>query len=454
MTPLLETPADDVLAGFITRIGPDSVMKACRDQMTSLDETRRSAWHDVRMVEALYHPGRYIRVAYAFLPERSVPSTRLWPESDVVYVHAPVRQPVSRRGQLLTIDGQDFEAYRFPNDRRLRGLRKFASTADALRVWQQWLDQDETSHEIHGSTLQRLLMRYVPEHKWVVRLRVEASNRDTKERTKRRMAVRCASPESCRVLQQRHAVVSAAARDSGDTFRVPAVVGADIEQGLLAVEWNRGEPLIEMLQEGDSHSLLENLVAAIASFHATPVPDLDTITTADVVSTLKAACEELSQAYPNLAARLSALFAELEKQSLRISVPAAVTLHNDLHHGQVRFKKGRMALLDLERMCVGDPLIDVANFAVQLRMLGDRRDFSVSMETATRWSDEFVDAWARHQGAPVDAARFRCYAVRSLIGLAHGLMRHLRVGAASLTQQCLDVAEIILSSPQHMVTAQ
>ena len=68
---------------------------------------------------------------------------------------------MSRRGSIVRVDVCDIEVYRFPNDRRLRGLRKFAGRDRAARAWQRWLDQDETGLELQPDTLRRSLLRYV-----------------------------------------------------------------------------------------------------------------------------------------------------------------------------------------------------------------------------------------------------------------------------------------------------
>ena len=447
MNRAIETPGDHVLAESFARLDPNVVLAACREQLSSVDQTRRAAWRDVRVVEALYHPQRYARVAYAFVTDPATPAQRVWPEGDVVYVHAPVRPPMSRRGTTLHIDGLDLEAYRFPNDRRLRGLRRFAGASDAIRYWQGWIDRKSPSTTIDAASLQRILWRYVPEHKWVIRLRAEVTDSQSNARSKRRIAVRCASPDSCRRLLHRHLAVSSVARDAGDTFHVPPVVGSDIDNGILAVEWNRGDALLDLLQSGSSAELLSEVAKAVAAFHQTTLEDIESTTPKRLMLELRAAGDELSLAHPDLTQRIDDLVRNVETRSSQISCDETATLHNDLHVGQVRIKRGRIAILDLERMVKGDPLIDVANFALQLQMLGHRPEFNVDCATADQWAFEFVDAWARQSGKPIDPIRFSCYAVRSLISLAHGMVRHLRLGSRALAERCIETAQTKLSKP-------
>ena len=439
-----DMPADDTLGDIMGRLAPDALLSEGRDQLAQLQDADDEVWRGMRIMEALYHPGRYVRVAYALLHDESVPERRLWPEADVVYLHAPVRQPVSRRGTTLTLGGHHVEAYRFPNDRRLRGLRKFAGSTSAAGAWQSWLDQAGDSFEIDAHTLQRLLLRYVPEQKWVVRLRAEGRVAGSDATLKRRIAVRCTSTTMCESLASRHAVLAKA--PNGAAFRVPSVVGCEADQGILAVEWNRGESLLETLATQPAAEVFADMAAMLRSFHATQVPDLDTLTPADMALQARDATNDLALACPDLGDRLSAVGTELTERLASFDTVAPVTLHNDLHWNQVRIKRGVFTVLDLERVTRGDPLVDVANLTTQLRLLGDRPEIEVARDLARRWANEFLAQWVRSSSERIDPCRFRCYAICTVLSLARGMMRHLRPNWRALARRCVEVAESELAA--------
>ncbi|MFQ5590749.1 MAG: phosphotransferase family protein [Phycisphaerae bacterium] len=459
-----DLPSDELLGSVMERLSPASVLEVCRQRLCATRNDSRQAWREARMIEALYHPGRYVRVAYALVSDSSLPAQRNWPEADIVYFHSPVRKPMSRRGTLVRLEpgrsqggakDAEVEVYRFPNDRRLRGLRKFAGCRDAVRVWQNWLDETESSCDLDASTMQRLLVRYVPEQKWIVRLRAETIERGSGVRSKRRIAVRCGSAESCAALLSRHLALTLAGRGAAAAFHVPTVVGADIDKGILAVEWNRGLSLVETLRngaagdEGDSSDVAEvmqGMAASVASLHSAPVEGLRCIGSGDIASAAQAAAADLSLASPKLQERLQAIVQELTRRLRTLESPADVTLHNDLHWNQVRIKRGRFMLLDLERLARGDAMIDVANFTTQVRMLAARVEQDIHPDVAGGWADEFLDQWSRVTGAAVDQERFRVYAVWSLINLAQGMMRHLREGWRALADRCIESAERVLAS--------
>ena len=135
-------------------LAPRRMLQALREQRASDAADPGDAWTECRAIEALYNPGRDVRVAYA-LSNRVLSAPRIWPEGDVGYARYPVRHPMSRRGAVLDIDGFEVEWYRFPNDRRLRGLRKFSGRQRAAAVWQRWLNDREPGAHLQPESLRR-----------------------------------------------------------------------------------------------------------------------------------------------------------------------------------------------------------------------------------------------------------------------------------------------------------
>jgi aminoglycoside phosphotransferase (APT) family kinase protein len=452
MSMQLDLPVDDVLGDWRARLAPPNVLGACREQLRRADDTERRSWQHCEMVGARYEPGRCVRVAYVLLDEPQTPAHRRWPEGRIVYFHAPVREPLSRRGERLSLDDHEVEAYCFPNDRRLRGIRKFAGKSAIIRTWQAWIDSAGNDFKIAGDTVQRLLVRYVPEQKWIVRLRAEGKDRDG-SRSKRRVAVRAASRTSCAALARRHQTFAEFARQAGKLFIVPAVVGYDGRQGLLGVEWIRGDSLVDTLRNGSADETLEHVAAILHTLHSAHLASVPVQNVEDLSGRVQEASDDLSAVQPDLRRRLVSLVREF--QALVGTIPSTdpVTLHNDLHWNQFQIKRNRYALLDLERICRGDPLIDVANLATQLRMLDVRPEFDVDSITAEGWAQTFLNAWERRTGRPIAADRLRAYAVLSRLELARGMMRHARSGWSALAEHCVAGAERDLgASTGHVVT--
>ncbi len=449
VTEAWDIPQDDRLGEALEALRPGNVLAAARERFDWVEEAVRSRWRAVRTVEVLYHPGRHVVVAYALLHDADLPERRSWPEAEVIYVRTPVREPMSRRGRVVEFGNIPVEVYAFPNDRRLRGLRKFAKTRDALRTWQGWLDETDGGR-IRGETLQRLLVRYVPEQKWVARLRAEVENAADGSSKKRRIAARCTTTAICRTLTDRHAALSRAAEASGEAFRVPPVVGVDEAQGVLAVEWNRGRSLVETLREHDAASVLGGLAGALHALHETKISSLPPLNAEALTRSAQEAVEDIGYCCAAVKPRLDALLGELRERLPRLDGGRRVTVHNDFHWDQVRFKHGMFTVLDLERMALGDPLVDVSNLTAQLRMLGDRADTGVAPAEGIAWAHGFLEQWCR-RGGSVSLERFQTYTVCALLKLAYGMMRHFRPGWRALLTRCLDEAEATLASTTHEV---
>ncbi len=433
-----EFPEDPVLGDLRTPLAGARVLDAAREQLARVAPHARSGWREARVIEALYHPGRYLRVAYALLADPATPAEREWPVGQIIYLHTPVREPVSRRGQRLILDDAACEAYVFPNDRRLRELRRFAAKPACVAAWQRWLHQCGENVELDADTLQRLLMRYVPEQKCVVRLRAETRAPAGAERGKMRVAVRAGRRDSCREQARRHRTLAAFARAADGPLAIPDVIGADPDGNMLAIEWLRGDSLLAALATQPPAVVMLQVAEALRTFHAAVAAcGLAACGVAGTVASagarIRAAADDLASAYPDLRGDLQTIVAECEARQ-------AVLLHNDFHWNQVRIRRGRVAFLDLERVGLGDPLIDVVNFVTQLGMLPQRADTPVAPHATAHWAELFLSAWAALGGTQPGARPLQVYGTLSRLELARGLMRHLRPGAARLARQCVQAS--------------
>lgn len=450
-----DAPADDLLGPALAGLAPGAVLNGLREQLERVAPERRRAWRGCRMIEALYHPRRYVRAAFAMLADADAPPERWWPEGDVVYLHTPPREPVSRRGERVEIGGARFEAYAFPNDRRLRGVRKFASKSTIPDCWQQWLDAQGADFRIDRSSLQRLLVRYVPEQKWIVRLRAEGRTETGADAEKRRVAVRAASPVSVERLCERHGRIASVARGTDGLFVAPRIIGADPQQGLLAAEWIRGEPLIGVLRDDAHHTTLSRVARTLTALHRAAYDGLPNLSDERVGQRIGACLDDLSVVRPDVVPRLASLGAAVRARLVRARMPQIALLHNDFHFKQftINVRRGRFALLDFERLAAGDPLIDVANFATQLGLLANRPDVNVGADVAESWERTFLAAWRAASGRRIDFDRYAVYATLSALELARGMMRHLRPGWTALLDACLDASERALDRPRAFAEA-
>ena len=448
-------PIDSVMGDLAVHFAPDVVFDSLREHLAADARGSATQWKRCCIIDALYHPGRYIRVAYALLPSGDVSSRRIWPEGHIVHLHHPVRKSVSRRGAVVRMNGVSAELYEFPNDRRLRGIRKIAGRREALALWQHWLDRAGDGITLEPDSLRRRLIRYVPEQKWIAKMRAKATRPNGGEPSVKSIALRGTTPQVCTTLTRRHRQLGHGLEGRGG-FVVPAVVGTVEDQGILAVKWMRGDPLIETLQSNPSAQVMRRVASALRLMHATDMPDLPQITTAGLCDRLTEAAQDLRAACPDQAdlidGVLKDVLARLRGAEQDVAASSS-TIHNDFHWNQLHFKGDRIGLFDLERMACGDPWIDVANFITQLRMLEHRADTNVPPAAPRQWADEFLDAWLDINGNHSIPPHCVCYVVLSLFELARGMMRHLRPDWSTLARRCVQSAASHLQRGAHETLA-
>ena len=433
----IERPDDPVIGSALGAMDTDAVLAAVRDRFAG---TVGSTAVACRFVEALYHPRRYVRAAFSLLDDPDVPVNRYWPQGQIIYLHHPVRQPMSRRGRVVQLGGVGFECYAFPNDRRLRGLRRFTGRQEATACWRRWLDGRGDAFDPDPRSLRRVLIRYVPEQKWMARFRCRGVDHTTGQAGKRSVAVRAADTDAVMDLAHRHAMLARYARRGALLCDVPDVVGVDAAVGSIAIDWVKHVPLTDAIRSAGADVVFDRVVEALGSLHDARVAGVVGLTPSAMLDRVKQAADDLVTTGALSVDRLEHLRGYCNQVASKMKWSAAgALLHNDLHTRQIGLRDGRVVFFDLERLATGDPVVDVANLFVQLRMVGLRDDFDVSVDESRRFAGAFVAAWRRRHG-DFDRSAFGVCAVVSALELARGMMRHLRCGWVSTVRSCVDLA--------------
>ncbi len=440
LTSRADWPCDPAFADLFSALAPDALLRVMREGLVTESAERRDTWRSCRVIEALYDPGDHVRIAYAMLPDASVQAERSWPSGDVIYVRYPVREPMSRRGEVLRLGSYDVEVYRFPNDRRLRGLRRFSQRERAAGVWQQWLTEDEPTLALDPASLRRRLLRYVPEQKWIVHLHGQVYDGESQKDIKRAVAVRSSDIDDCKLIYARTVAMRRIRHDVPGLFRVPKPVAIDTKLGLLAMRWVWGDSLLDLLRGEDCEPLMGHVASGLGAIHQAPMEGLATVRAADYLAGAVRCANDITAVVPALRDKVDAVVDQLRSCIPDESPDRFRTIHNDFHWKQLRGRADRLTILDLDRCCTGDPWVDVATFASQLPMLALRGDERVSREEAGRWMQAFLSAWESDSGEPIDVDRLRWYSAIAHLTLARGMMRHLRQGWPAVVEACVERA--------------
>ncbi len=260
------------------------------------------------------------------------------------------------------------------------------------------------------------------------------------EPCKRAVAVRSAGAAACKDLYARTVQLRRALVDIDEAFRIPRPVALDTKLGLLVVQWAWGKTLLEFLQTSDSREVMERVAVGLHSLHGAQVDGLPVVTVEDSLASADRCAKDIASVRPMLGPALESVMGALRRTVPADSGEAVAVIHNDFHWNQLRVKRNRMTLLDLERCAIGDPCIDVATFTTQISMLATRGDVQVSGAQAAQWRQAFLEAWESTTRVPVNVDRLQWYSVVALLTLARGMIRHLRPGWPMFVRHCVEHA--------------
>jgi aminoglycoside phosphotransferase (APT) family kinase protein len=167
------------------------------------------------------------------------------------------------------------------------------------------------------------------------------------------------------------ALEGAAARGASP-LAVPRALFYAPEVRALGLEPAPGRSYRELAREERFTDHLRLAGGALAALHALDVPALRIATLEDHIADLmRPGPEALAAAMPRHAESVAAVVAGLragERRLLGRARVAPVPLHRDFHLGQLFRSGGRVALIDWDLVALGDPALDLGNFAAYLRI--------------------------------------------------------------------------------------
>jgi tRNA A-37 threonylcarbamoyl transferase component Bud32 len=117
-------------------------------------------------------------------------------------------------------------------------------------------------------------------------------------------------------------------------------------------------------------ALLEQADVTVSALHRSPVSCSGTITTTGLVAALQDAETTIGCAIPSFSGTLQRIVNNLILQSQRFGTRPLATLHHDLHLKNMYVRSGKVALIDLDNLCLGDPLYDIGRFIASIHAYG------------------------------------------------------------------------------------
>ncbi len=149
-------------------------------------------------------------------------------------------------------------------------------------------------------------------------------------------------------------------------LRLCAPIAVAARKRVVITGWLPGTPLDTLLSRDTVPAgALEELGAALARFHATPVASVPVRTRVEEILGLRASAESVGVLCPRLGARAALLGRHLCQNAAEALEPRA-PIHGDLTADQVVIDPSGIGLIDLDALAAGDPAADIASFAAEL----------------------------------------------------------------------------------------
>jgi aminoglycoside phosphotransferase (APT) family kinase protein len=347
------------------------------------------------------------------------------------------RPPVGRAVIPVPEAGVILLAY--PNDRRLRPvagpeLRNWVAGALAaipgLDGHTRWKARDVSA----------TLLRYVPERRLTLRCGGEAVAADG---TRRPFAAIVKQFRSGRRAAGVYAALAGLWRDGAPPVRLPRPLALDRDRGLVMMEALPGRELKPALAEFDAVAVMREVGGLLARFHGLPVRLRLRAHPRNELREVRLACRLVAGAVTGVDARLRDCFARL--RAAQPSFPACpVLLHGAFRLKHIFLSEDRLAVLDLDGMCVGDPAYDIANFLSSLCYLEEQERFArgCSQQYAAAFLHGYA-ANARYRVSPATTLWY--FATQVLHKQAAKYVRHRHADGGEKAPRMIARAEAALA---------
>src|SRR5262249_28748739 len=241
-----------------------------------------------------------------------------------------------------------------------------------------------------------------------------------------------------------HAALACQVLPEDTALALPAPLASRAGGRLLAFAAMEGPRIADLTDEA-VRPAMDRLGTALAAFHSLLPPPAAPRFTRHDPDRLAQTAGLLGRACPVLAEQSAALAAELARHHEPSS--EAVCLHGDVHPKNAVLRGERIALIDLDKACLGEPAVDLGSFLSLLRYQRVIGDLSEDEERAR--AEAVLGAYARRRTRP--AARVLAWhtAAALLAEQAFRAVRQLRPAALRALDRLLLEARRVLDDEGH-----
>jgi thiamine kinase-like enzyme len=270
---------------------------------------------------------------------------------------------------LAYLPETEMVVWSFPNDRKLTHLPKLLDVeylASHLPKKFEKLGVDESS-EITG--IRTELLHYLPERSCMIRYHLTVKHRSTGKC----LAVTLYGKN---YRDDSGAGVYSLMQEFAEQLPGSAVpLGYDLELRTLWQSHVPGEPFLwETLPLSQAQDVFREVARCVAKFHRCTIRARERFDLDDIDGSLLDTVEVAEQACPDLAGRIKSVVNVLRNQRETIGWTdlLATPIHRDLKMRNFLIDGKRIGLIDMDCVCIGDPLSDVGSLIANFYMNGIR----------------------------------------------------------------------------------
>ncbi|MCG3775933.1 MAG: Stress response kinase A [Nitrospira sp.] len=183
----------------------------------------------------------------------------------------------------------------------------------------------------------------------------------------------------------------------------------------------------------------EEAARRLAALHVTPITCARSTTVADLIADLKRVTPALIRLRPSCGPALSPLVAHLLAQAERMPEEPRATLHGDLHLGNLFVNDGCVALIDLDNVRTGPPLLDLGSLIAGLHYVRILR--KASPESCHRLVERFLQTYQANVPWTVLPPLLNWYVAVTLITeRANRCLTRLKEGRPAMVEELIALA--------------
>jgi len=313
---------------------------------------------------------------------------------------------------LLYLDDPEMLLWVFPNDRKLSHLPQMLDLSFLSKLFPKRLSGLELGRARRLIEIRPEVVHYLPERSCMIRYRLRLQALDSGELHSETIYGKVFPDESGEQIYKTMRQLS----EQMPPGQTAEALGYDPELKALWQSEVPGQPLVaEVIGEDRYLHTMSAIARSVAAFHSAKVEGLEVFELQDVFHLLKKTVMLVEKSHARLSGEVAALVQALLRcaEAPDFFSSHKTPIHRDLKLGNMLIHEGQVGLIDMDCVCLGDPLNDVGSFIANFYLNGlyadcDEASLRARVET-------FCRVYAEEMPWPVSQTQLSWYISASFL---------------------------------------